>query len=184
VVGMLAAEGVDLLEISGGTYESPALLGLAGPGADGTGRQAGDRAAAPEKEAYFADFAARARRVAADLPILLTGGLRTRAAMAALLDGGTVDVVGLARPLALDPDLPRRLLDGADGIELPAYALPPLIGLAGESEWYETQIARMGDGLAPDRDLHAWAAATRFIGGEIARGVLEGRRRRRLAATG
>ena len=57
VVVLLAEAGIDLLEVSGGTYESPALFGLA----DG---QATATSAAPHKEAYFADFARRARSAA------------------------------------------------------------------------------------------------------------------------
>lgn len=179
VVGMLAAEGIDLLEISGGTYESPALLGLAdgqraqGPGAEGV----------TVKEAYFADFATRARAAAPQVPIMLTGGLRTAGAMRSLLAAGAVDVVGLGRPLCVRPDLPRDLLAGrAEGIRLPDYRLPDLLSLAGESEWYEAQIARLADGRDPDLGLNPWLAATRFVAGEISRGLREGPARRRLAA--
>ena len=175
VVRMLVDEGVDLIEISGGTYESPALLGLAGA-SDGT-------ATGSVKEAYFAAFATRAKRAAGDLPIMLTGGIRTRAAMTALLDSGAVDVIGLGRPIALDPDLPARLLRGEDGHPLPSYALPTAAGMAGESEWYEHQIGRLGDGHEPDRHLNQYLAAGRFVVGELGRGLGGGRRRRRLAAS-
>ncbi len=175
VVRLLVEEGVDLIEISGGTYESPALLGLAGV-SDGT-------TPGSVKEAYFAAFATRAKAAAGEVPIMLTGGIRTRAAMEALLAGGAVDLIGLGRPLALDPDLPRKLLAGEDGRALPSYSFPTALGMAGESEWYEHQIGRLGDGRDPDAGLHAIPAATRFVSGEVVRGLREGRRRRRLAAT-
>ena len=175
VVRLLADEGVDLVEISGGTYESPALLGLAG---------ASDASEPGSvKEAYFAAFATRARQAAAGVPIMLTGGIRTRTAMTALLDSGAIDLIGMGRPLALDPELPSRLLAGEDGRPLPSYALPSVLGLAGESEWYEHQIGRLGDGRDPDPRLRAVTAAARFVTGEGVRGVREGRRRRRLAAS-
>ena len=109
---------------------------------------------------------------------MLTGGIRTRATMEQLLEDGGVDLIGLGRPLAVDPDLTGRLLAGEDGHPLPRYTLPTVAGLAGESEWYETQIARMGRGKDPDPGLHAATAATRFIVGEAVR-VLTGRRGRR-----
>lgn len=174
VVGLLVEEGVDLIEISGGTYENPALFGEVGELRDGT--------AGSVKEAYFAAFARRVRTRAAGVPLMLTGGIRRRSAMVDLLADGGVDVIGLGRPLAIDPDLTRRLLAGEDGIDLPRYALPTVAGVAGESEWYETQIARMGAGREPKPDLRAVTAATRFIGGELVRG-LAGQRRRREGRT-
>ena len=164
VVRMLVEEGVDLIEISGGTYENPALFGEV----EGLGH----------KEAYFAAFAQRVRATAGPVAVMLTGGIRTRAAMEQLLADGGVDLIGLGRPLAIEPDLTRRLLAGDAGHELPRYKLPTLAGLAGESEWYESQIARMGRGQDPDPSLHAAVAATRFVLGEAVRG-LAGRRARR-----
>lgn len=175
VVRMLVDEGVDLIEISGGTYENPALFGEVDQLLDRDG-------AGSVKEAYFAAFARRARAASGGVPIMLTGGIRTRTAMAALLDDGGVDLIGLGRPLALDPDLTRKLLAGEEGAELPRYTLPTVAGLVGESEWYETQIGRMGAGREPDPGLKPVVAAARFMGGEMARGLGGRRRRLRLAA--
>ena len=96
---------------------------------------------------------------ATDAPVQLGGGIRTRATMEQLLEDGGVDLIGLGRPLAVAPDLTGRLLAGEDGHPLPRYTLPTVAGLAGESEWYETQIARMGRGKDPDPGLHAAVAA-------------------------
>jgi 2,4-dienoyl-CoA reductase-like NADH-dependent reductase (Old Yellow Enzyme family) len=176
VVRLLVEEGVDLIEVSGGTYESPALFGI-GVDAAPTATTGGGSV----KEAYFAAFAQRARRAAPDVPIMLTGGIRTRAVMEALLDDGAVDLIGLGRPLAIDPDLPHALLKGAAGVELPSYTLPTVAGMAGESEWYEHQIGLLGEGRDVRRDLHALRAASGFVGGELVRGLRGGRARRRLA---
>lgn len=175
VVRLLVEEGVDLIEVSGGTYESPALFGEVAelsPGAEGSA-----------KEAYFAAFARRARAASGDVPIMLTGGIRTRAAMESLLGDGGVDLVGLGRPVAIDPDLPRKLLAGEPGAELPRYTLPTVAGLAGESEWYEHQIGRLGAGRDVDPSLHPVVAASAFIGGELVRGVSSQRRRARRFAS-
>lgn len=174
VVRMLVEEGVDLIEISGGTYESPALFGEV--------PELADAAAGSVKEAYFAGFARRVRTTAGTVPLMLTGGIRTRAAMESLLADGGVDLIGLGRPLAIDPDFTRKILDGADGMALPRYALPTVAGLAGESEWYETQIARIGAGKEPDPGLHAITAASRFVSGEMFRGLGGRRRRARLVS--
>jgi 2,4-dienoyl-CoA reductase-like NADH-dependent reductase (Old Yellow Enzyme family) len=97
----LAESGVDLLEISGGTFEAPAMLG-AGHGPHRIGR----------REAYFLDFAERVRSQTA-VPLMLTGGFRTPNAMADAVNCGAVDVVGLARPLIWSPGLPAELLSGS-----------------------------------------------------------------------
>jgi len=177
VVRLLVEEGVDPIEVSGGTYESPALFGI---GVEGSASTA-DSQPGNVKEAYFAAFAQRARGAAPGVPIMLTGGIRTRAAMEALLVGGAVDLIGLARPLAIDPELPRALLAGADGVDLPSYTLPTVAGMAGESEWYETQIRRLGAGQDVDPKLHAIRAASGFVTGEMVRGLREQGARRRLA---
>ncbi len=177
VVRLLVAEGVDLVEVSGGTYESPALFGV---GVDDP--SSGPGAQPSVKEAYFAAFAARARAAAPGVPIMLTGGIRTRVAMQALLDSGAVDLIGLGRPLAIDPELPAKLLAGAPGAELPVYRLPMVAGVAGESEWYETQLRRIGAGHDVDPRLSAVRAASGFVTGEAVRGLRERRRRLELAA--
>ena len=89
VARALEAAGVDLLEISGGNYESPAMAGAAKE----------QRASSREREAYFLDYATQIRAVTR-LPLMLTGGLRTRAMMDSVLAARDIDVVGMARPLS------------------------------------------------------------------------------------
>lgn len=171
VAAMLDAVGIDLLEVSGGTYESLALLGLA-PGQQPTGA---------DREAYFAAFAQRIR-THVRVPIMLTGGIRSRAAMDALLDGGSADVLGLARPLAIDPDLPGKLLRG----DVAAVALPPnpargALRITGESEWYERQLSRLAADRPPDLALGHTRAGLEYLAAEVARTLPVRWRRRRLA---
>ena len=73
----LEAVGVDFIEVSGGNYESPAMMGVKDRRSDST------RA----REAYFADFSSR---LAAEVstPILLTGGLRSGEAINEVLAAG------------------------------------------------------------------------------------------------
>lgn len=151
VVLALADEGVDLLEVSGGTYESAAMMGTV-------------RASTRVREAYFLDYAERVRAATA-LPLMLTGGFRTAAGMNAALTGGAVDVIGLGRPMALEPDLPRRLLTGtADA----STARPRRVGIrkldgASELVWYSVQMWRMGDGENPDPNRHPVRNLTQYL---------------------
>ncbi len=132
----LVAHGVDLVEISGGTYESPVMTGVV-------------KTSTQEREAYFLAFAERARTIAR-VPLMLTGGFRTHAGMADAIRSDAVDFVGLARLLAVEPDAARRLTSGAD----PQYAVKPVkTGIAAidrmglmEVNWYTHQLKRLGTG--------------------------------------
>ena len=111
VVAALEAERVDLLEISGGNYESSKMMEPVGPSA----------ARSAAREAFFVDFAARLRR-ATRIPIMLTGGIRSLACMSQLLSSGTIDFVGLGRPFAVAPRLVAEMLHVRPAAC--AYALP------------------------------------------------------------
>lgn len=160
VVELLDAEGVDLLELSGGNYESLALLGLESP-----------RATTRAREAYFLEYAA-AVRSRTKVPLMLTGGFRTRAGMEQALAEG-VDVIGLARPICLEPDLPKRLLasacEGAEKFERPKASLA-ILDAAAETGFYVAQIERVADGKPPSRDVSTNAAALSYVASDVRRG--------------
>ncbi len=70
VVTMLGALGCDLVEVSGGSYEFAAMMGAAHAGrAHAAG--GGVRESTLAREAYFFDFAARARAATAS-PVMVT----------------------------------------------------------------------------------------------------------------
>ena len=160
VVEWLNGCGIDLLEISGGTYEQPRLLGYSGQ----TGSAAGPQPESTrQREAYFLEYATAIRKLA-KMPLMVTGGFRTRAGMQAALAEGSTDLIGLGRPLCTEPDLPRRLLAG-EVDELPAYEdslragpgvfspaskvfLLRLVNVFGQQGWYYRQLFRLADGLA------------------------------------
>ena len=108
VVQMLEGLGVDLVELSGGSYEAPAMQGEARDG----------RTLA--REAYFAEFARDIRAVTA-MPVMVTGGIRRRPVADQVVQSG-VDMVGIGTALAIDPNLPRDWRAGKDA----APALPPI----------------------------------------------------------
>jgi 2,4-dienoyl-CoA reductase-like NADH-dependent reductase (Old Yellow Enzyme family) len=94
VVGILAPLGVDLVELSGGSYEAPAMMGALRD----------ERTLA--REAYFLDFASEIA-TAATMPLMVTGGIRRREVAEEIIRNG-VAIAGIATALALEPDLPRR----------------------------------------------------------------------------
>lgn len=108
VAQWLEALGVDLLEVSGGNYEAPEMMGM--EGIDATAPRPEKAASTLAREAYFMSFA-RELRAKVKMPIMLTGGLRTREGMQGALDEG-VDVIGIARPVIIDLAAANKLLDG------------------------------------------------------------------------
>jgi 2,4-dienoyl-CoA reductase-like NADH-dependent reductase (Old Yellow Enzyme family) len=68
-----------------------------------------EKATTAAREAYFLEFAEKIR-AAVQVPLMVTGGFRTAEGMNAALRSGALDIVGLARLLAIDPDAPAALL--------------------------------------------------------------------------
>ena len=98
VVQMLNERAVDLIELSGGSYESPAMQGQSSDGST------------LAREAYFLAFAEHVQQVAR-MPLMVTGGVRRPQVAQQVLDSG-IAMVGMATALALQPDLPRRWRSG------------------------------------------------------------------------
>ncbi|KAK0736687.1 hypothetical protein B0T21DRAFT_411836 [Apiosordaria backusii] len=97
--------GVDFVEISGGSIEDPTFS--TGPPPPPVEKSARSRA----REAFFVEFASAVRSEFREVPVVLTGGLRTRKGMEVALAGGSCDMIGLARPAVVNPSVPRKLLD-------------------------------------------------------------------------
>jgi 2,4-dienoyl-CoA reductase-like NADH-dependent reductase (Old Yellow Enzyme family) len=108
VARWLQEAGVDLIEISGGTYEQPKLLGIEGLEAEEVQAVAETTLA---REAYFVDFA-KAMKSELSIPLMVTGGFRSASAMEQALKSGAADVIGLGRPMCVMPEAPKRLLGG------------------------------------------------------------------------
>lgn len=100
VVSMLNELKVDLVEISGGSYEAPAMQGQARDG----------RTLA--REAYFLEFAEEILKVAC-MPLMVTGGIRRKAVAEQVVASG-MGIAGMATALAIDPNLPKAWLTGHD----------------------------------------------------------------------
>lgn len=126
VIAALERTPINLIDISGGTYF---------PGA----RSASDASASGP---YFVEFAKRAREVTS-LPLMATGGFKTLAQAQAAVNEGAVDIVGLARSLALDPALPHHWQAG-EGVEpeLPRFVSPPEGSV---TAWYTLRLTQLGE---------------------------------------
>lgn len=170
VARWLEAAGVDLLEVSGGSYEQPAMM-------DMEGLEAVERPDVPAstaaREAYFVDFAKAMKASLTRMPLMVTGGFRSRAAMQHALETGAADLIGIGRPLCGAPDACRDLL--ADRADLPRFEgtlrmLPPAlrwlerfdavrtIAGFGVQMWYYAQIDALGRTGRPDRNKSVFAS--------------------------
>ncbi|MBV6325064.1 NADH:flavin oxidoreductase/NADH oxidase family protein [Duganella violaceipulchra] len=116
VVLLLNELPVDLIELSGGSYESPAMQG----------RTIDGRTLA--REAYFLEFAKDLAAVA-HMPVMTTGGIARKAVAEQVLASG-IAVAGIATALAEVPDLPLQWRTGQEPTALP----PPL-------EWKDKTMA-------------------------------------------
>lgn len=165
VVGWLNDAGVDLLEVSGGTYEQLAFFKQIKPSEV--------RDSTRQREAMFLQYAQAIKQVAR-MPIMVTGGFRTRAGMEDALQAGHTDMVGLARPFCTNPDFPKRMFKGEmDTLPIPEDKLVLGEGYWGPNSpsgtlrgwnnlaqvgWYYRQIERLAQGLpvpAPISPLQA-----------------------------
>ncbi len=164
VLEALDEEGLDLVEISGGTYESAAMFEETVPMRESTRR----------REAFFLEYAERARARMKRTPIMLTGGFRTIEGMQDALSSG-IDVIGLARPLAAEPDLCARLLGGEATHAAPVRLATgqATIDAVLQGAWYQAQIDRVSRGLEPDLAIGKWGAAARYLAPRRARRPVE-----------
>lgn len=183
VVAWLNDTGLDLLEISGGNYEQTALWGLDGEGDSANTEETEQRRASTrEREAYFLDYAAAIRQVAT-MPLMVSGGFRSRRAMCNAIESGDCDLIGLGRPLCTHTDLPNRLLSGEveqaprfeDSVKLgdgslglhSTFDLIRTLNTMGQQGFYYVQLLRMGDGLEPNLTLGPLRAIMQNMGNEL-----------------
>ena len=148
VIKALAAAGIDLIEISGGTYES----GVA---------KAPQKASTVAREAFFIDFAEKVR-AQVKTPLMVTGGFRSIEGMNQALDSNDFDIVGIARLMAIDPDAPKYLLAGTNSKQTvqPIKTGIKKIDRLGIMEvlWYTQQLNRIAQGKAPKpKESGFWA---------------------------
>lgn len=158
VASWLEQDGIDLIELSGGTYEQMSFV---------NGTEEEQRESTRKREAYFLEYAREVRK-AVKVPIMVTGGFRSRSAMEHAITKDGIDMIGLARPLCVQPDAATLLLNGIvdkigieeDGLVMGSGRfgmnaqnwLINLINTVSRIEYYAWQMTRMSRGQSPQTD--------------------------------
>ncbi|GAC44029.1 NADH:flavin oxidoreductase/NADH oxidase family protein [Paenibacillus popilliae] len=147
VVKKMAELGIDLIEISGGSYENPKM-------STGTGEGSG--------EVFFLEYAKKVKSTV-DIPIVVTGGFRSKESMEEALLNNKTSMIGIARPLALVPDIPNQIMEGryetvktqrlTTGIKILDQKLGSMIGLS----YYEQQMKRIAKGKKTKQHQNGWS---------------------------
>ncbi|WP_434036287.1 NADH:flavin oxidoreductase/NADH oxidase family protein [Formosa sp. 4Alg 33] len=145
VVKILSAAGMDLIEISGGTYEAPAMMGK-------------QKDSTIKREAYFMDYIEKVRQVTTT-PLMLTGGFRTTSVMQDAVASNQLDIIGVARPFAIFPNMGNEIINNSRPNFNTDIKKTGVKGIDGSMNiiWYETQIKRLGQGKQPNPNLSAWS---------------------------
>ncbi len=135
VIKWLNAEQIDMVEISGGSYESPAMQGATQ-----------DKSSTLVREMYFIEFAKDIATVA-KMPLMVTGGVTKLSTANMAMETGTVDVIGIARALAFAPDLPKQWQAG-ENVEI---IWPPV-------KWKNKTLASLAVMAVAKTQIHRLAA--------------------------
>ncbi|MGZ3747231.1 MAG: NADH:flavin oxidoreductase/NADH oxidase family protein [Pseudobdellovibrionaceae bacterium] len=153
VVKAMASERIDLIEISGGSYEAPEMMGT-------------KKESTIAREAYFLEYCEKVR-MEITTPLMLTGGFRSRDGMESALKSNACDVIGLARSLALNPNFPNELLSG---LQTQSEVKPLSTGFKAidkamplEIIWYADQIHRIGEMKGPNPTAHPMCAVLKSL---------------------
>ncbi|ENW89697.1 MULTISPECIES: NADH:flavin oxidoreductase/NADH oxidase family protein [Acinetobacter] len=155
------AAGIDLIEVSGGTYEAPAMAGV---------KAEKRKASTLAREAYFLEFAERIRQEVR-CHLMVTGGFRTVQGMNTALASGACDFIGIARPFAVEPDLAHRLLAGQDvryGVDKIKTGIPLVDKMAiMEIIWYAAQFKDIAQGKQPNPKLSPLKVFFKYLKGNL-----------------
>jgi len=169
VASWLGEDSVDLLEISGGTYEQLSLLGVEATEV---------RESTRKREAYFIEYAERIK-TAAKIPLMVTGGFRSRDVMEQAITNKEVDIIGLARPLCTQANCSELLINGSldklDDYEQnlvlgtgfwgnnSSSSLIKSINNFGQVGFYYWQIIRLSQGQLPEPELKVFRSFVRHM---------------------
>ena len=173
VAEMLENAGVDIIEISGGTYEQPKLIGV--EASINAKRSEKRKESTIAREAYFLEYAQDIRK-AVSIPLMVTGGFRTREGINDALQSNVCQIVGIGRPLCADPYCIKKMISGeletlpsfektlslGPSILSPSspFTLIKVINAFASMAWFYQQIKNMAKGLMPNQEQKLFNAFT------------------------
>ncbi|MFC3879695.1 NADH:flavin oxidoreductase/NADH oxidase family protein [Algoriphagus namhaensis] len=152
VVKKLSDAGIDLLEVSGGTYEKVAFF----LGKD----EKTQKESTKKREAYFLDFAKQVREIST-VPLMITGGFRSYDFCNEVLASGECDLIGMGRPFIGNCD---RIADFMNG-KVSYLENPPIrTGFkafedAAEAGYYARQLINIAEGRGLKANLNPIACS-------------------------
>ncbi len=172
VAKILNNTSLDLLEISGGTYENFTALEMDSFNLK-KAKTIKPQRSTRVREAYFLKYAEAIKDVIS-IPLAVTGGFRSAEGMNNALQSGACDVIGLGRPLCSEPDIVNKLISGekksATLYENMLEFGPWILGLnspislmrsnnkAAQVYWCYRQILKIADGNEVDTKLGLFKA--------------------------
>lgn len=144
VIQKMSQLGINLIEISGGNYEKPTVQGIG-------------------KGAFFIDYASKVKKII-DTPVAVTGGFSTANGMSKTIENNEADLIGLARPLVMVPDLPNQFETGnftvvnLHHLTTKISGLDKKIGSLVGLSYYQQQRRRIAKGLPVQVTDNAWSS--------------------------
>ncbi|MDF1696709.1 MAG: NADH:flavin oxidoreductase/NADH oxidase family protein [Saprospiraceae bacterium] len=160
VIKKLEKLGIDLLEISGGTYENVTFL---------TERY--KKESTRKREAYFLDFARKIRK-RSTIPLMITGGFRSLVFCNEVLSNKELDIIGFARPYLNQMDFPKEFLSTSDNRVPDAkfnFKINALRDFA-EAAYYDYQIHQIAKGKPFNFKYNPYLAVLRMTKNEMVKG--------------
>ena len=149
----LANLGLDFVEISGGTYERPAMMGATSKSTN---------------QIFFAEYSKKLKQKI-EIPVVVTGGIRSINAMNTLLNDNTTDFIGIARPLTIDPNIPNKIKQGtytivettrvSTGVKKLDKIFGSLLGIV----YYQVLMQNIAKGKEPKATKNAWPSLIQAV---------------------
>jgi 2,4-dienoyl-CoA reductase-like NADH-dependent reductase (Old Yellow Enzyme family) len=165
VIKRLDEAGIDLLEISGGTYEKVVFFML-----NEIDTMTSERT--KRREAYFIDFAKKVREIT-QLPLMITGGFRSYAFCNTCLHNEELDFIGMARPFLTNlPEISSFIKGKTETLDnfVIRTNIKALDDMA-EAGNYALQIIRMSKGKSYKKNIGPLKSALYFLFLEVVKGL-------------